>query len=735
MARRSSRRVAAVAALLGAASIGGTSFATAPPQVPLRVLSREPQTPTLTGRSLVRSSPGPRTPRRLFDSGSFFGVGVPEALVVAFLGWFLLGPEELYKISKQVGGWLGELRTYIGQAARQYESALDDTSTRQAIEGIRQTQQTVSELAGSWRSVTDSLRDPLAISSTLQRGTKRSGEDSGAQAFAATATAMRERSATVAALVDAQYPKRQMDDDDDDLAAIAILPALSSKIEAVDLDAENDGEKEDKTAAPDQDGETQEELDEKIAKSRAAASDLWYKPEDAPDYDSWDVPKDAKAFLRRLDERLEDIEALGSELKTVTMAALPGPIYADAVAVDINLEADDVYDWERLLLSTIDEGEHVYRVYQQAGNRHYRSIDLYSSQAAARPTHNQSERALNLVMMHRLRTLEWWADVLQMDVRRLSKLGSEQLLLQWMRKPSAGSPALGVLQGNMRCRSPAREDDGSSEVMSSMYEAIRQLADSRSEEAAAFLNGCQQPGGVGYADGLHLSPDAMPHLVELLEPFLEDVAAVFSDSALCSVRDTGDAFDLAPASEVSRDRTEQHSENSQDQDRRGQVAAAVLGAVPLHPVAGRGLRGIGQELAWKLSEGEFLPHKSKILVVCSGNNLYGYEWTWPRQLREAVEGMLEACSEKGLALHLLDIVPENDIQKAGEEETAWWDDWEQQRERGHASGETAKAVTLRINAIIGKEQQFMALRERSAATMTHSPQFWELHRKLGESHG
>ncbi|CAE7241716.1 unnamed protein product [Symbiodinium natans] len=42
------------------------------------------------------------------------------------------------------------------------------------------------------------------------------------KAFAATATAMRERSATVAALVDAQYPKRWADDDD--LPAIAILP-------------------------------------------------------------------------------------------------------------------------------------------------------------------------------------------------------------------------------------------------------------------------------------------------------------------------------------------------------------------------------------------------------------------------------------------------------------------------------------------------------------------------------
>ena len=48
------------------------------------------------------------------------------------------------------------------------------------------------------------------------------------------------------------------------------------------------------------------------------------------------------------------------------------------------------------------------------------------------------------------------------------------------------------------------------------------------------------------------------------------------------------------------------------------MAATAFGAVLLHPVAGRGLWEIGQELAWKLSEGEFLPDKSKILVVCSG---------------------------------------------------------------------------------------------------------------------
>ncbi|OLQ01820.1 hypothetical protein AK812_SmicGene15394 [Symbiodinium microadriaticum] len=169
--------------------------------------------------------------------------------------------------------------------------------------------------------------------------------------------------------------------------------------------------------------------------------------------------------------------------------ALPGPIFADAV---VNVDADDepqmtlrpqypswwrtrhasqIYDWEKLMLSTIDEGEHVYQFYEQAGNRHHRSIELYSLQAEARRAHTQIERALKLVMTHRLRTLEWYAEVLDMDVRRLSKGGSEHLLLQFMRKPSARSPALGVLQGNMRCRSPAREDGDSS--INSVYKAAR----------------------------------------------------------------------------------------------------------------------------------------------------------------------------------------------------------------------------------------------------------------------
>eukprot|EP00439_Symbiodinium_sp_Y106_P009388 s5207_g1.t1 len=148
-------------------------------------------------------------------------------------------------------------------------------------------------------------------------------------------------------------------------------------------------------------------------------------------------------------------------------------------------------------------GEHVYTVYEQAGNRQYCSIDLHLLQAAARPVHNQSERAVNLVMTHRLRP----------------GLPGETL------------SAIGV-----PCHVAADQ------VMSSMYEvrAARTRQELRALQQRVLRQSASWPtlgarpssvggastcfrGGVGYVDGLHLSPDAMPHLVEMLEPFLEDV--------------------------------------------------------------------------------------------------------------------------------------------------------------------------------------------------------------------
>ena len=85
-------------------------------------------------------------------------------------------------------------------------------------------------------------------------------------------------------------------------------------------------------------------------------------------------------------------------------------------------------------------------------------------------------------------------------------------------------------------------------------------------------------------DGLHLSPDAMPHLVELLEPFLEDMklpVSCMSSNGLCSIVRTSlpcsatppcalsamwtaTSFSRLPAlaSEVSRHRTGHHNNDN-----------------------------------------------------------------------------------------------------------------------------------------------------------------------------
>lgn len=217
-----------------------------------------------------------RTARRLFDSGSFFGVGVPEALVVAVLGWFLLGPEELYRLAKQAGGWLGELRTFVGQAARQYETALDDESTRKAIEGIRETQRTISEVSSSWRSVADSLRDPLALGSTLEQ----------------------------------TYAK--------------YTPKTESNPDSKEVDKKGSAVDSLKTKSTAAVSETYPDLD--IADAEA----------DEPNKQEDDAgkPKDVEGYLKRLDTRLKDLDSMAARLEN-----LRSGILEDRVAIKEALQA------------------------------------------------------------------------------------------------------------------------------------------------------------------------------------------------------------------------------------------------------------------------------------------------------------------------------------------------------------------------------------------------------------
>ena len=60
-----------------------------------------------------------------FYQGGVLGVGTPEVLVIAAVGYFLLGPEELYRLSKEIGKVVGQAREYVTKSAAEWQATLD----------------------------------------------------------------------------------------------------------------------------------------------------------------------------------------------------------------------------------------------------------------------------------------------------------------------------------------------------------------------------------------------------------------------------------------------------------------------------------------------------------------------------------------------------------------------------------------------------------------------------------
>ena len=61
----------------------------------------------------------------MFYQGGVLGVGTPEVLVIAAVGYFLLGPEELYRLSKEIGKIVGQAREYVTKSAAEWHATLD----------------------------------------------------------------------------------------------------------------------------------------------------------------------------------------------------------------------------------------------------------------------------------------------------------------------------------------------------------------------------------------------------------------------------------------------------------------------------------------------------------------------------------------------------------------------------------------------------------------------------------
>eukprot|EP00639_Heterosigma_akashiwo_P035888 CAMPEP_0194725264 /NCGR_PEP_ID=MMETSP0296-20130528/25887_1 /TAXON_ID=39354 /ORGANISM="Heterosigma akashiwo, Strain CCMP2393" /LENGTH=263 /DNA_ID=CAMNT_0039629653 /DNA_START=82 /DNA_END=869 /DNA_ORIENTATION=+ len=67
-------------------------------------------------------------------SEGFFGIGGPEALVIFAVGYFLLGPEDLYKLTKEIGDVVGNFQELFKNTQKSITESLESSINLKEME-------------------------------------------------------------------------------------------------------------------------------------------------------------------------------------------------------------------------------------------------------------------------------------------------------------------------------------------------------------------------------------------------------------------------------------------------------------------------------------------------------------------------------------------------------------------------------------------------------------------------
>jgi len=140
------------------------------------------------------------------DSG-ILGVGAPEIAVIVLVGYFILGPTELYKLTKSIGKTIQNFRSLSTEATKSFESTMEN---QLELDELRKAQQELNDAFSFRRSInTDEGEDFNEVGGRGSVGADADSlaaevaDSSGAAAAAATA------SATATATAETTAPKKK----------------------------------------------------------------------------------------------------------------------------------------------------------------------------------------------------------------------------------------------------------------------------------------------------------------------------------------------------------------------------------------------------------------------------------------------------------------------------------------------------------------------------------------------
>jgi len=91
-----------------------------------------------------------------FNPGGFLNLGAPEVIVIGAVAWVLLGPKELFRLSREAGKFLGEWQQLGQQAKDQFQTALETELNEDEM----------AKATASATAVTDAFKPPSPPSPT-----------------------------------------------------------------------------------------------------------------------------------------------------------------------------------------------------------------------------------------------------------------------------------------------------------------------------------------------------------------------------------------------------------------------------------------------------------------------------------------------------------------------------------------------------------------------------------------
>lgn len=135
--------------------------------------SRKVGTSTFCNRQVVpryQSDSSSRNTRQSSSSLQMFlgqdagvlGVGAPEVITIVLVGYFVLGPSELYKLTKEIGKFITNIRAVGQEATSSFEGAMEN---QLALGEIRKAQAELSDAFSFRRSINVEEADPAFTTS------------------------------------------------------------------------------------------------------------------------------------------------------------------------------------------------------------------------------------------------------------------------------------------------------------------------------------------------------------------------------------------------------------------------------------------------------------------------------------------------------------------------------------------------------------------------------------------